>query len=182
MSESNNNKFFEFTNASLLREGSKTTIDSLELLRQQNCECNELSDSETKFEILPPECEYEILVFLYPKNLLLCSQINNRFYNLCELESLWKLQINDKCKEIFKKDTSYDTCKINAKWNTLARKLKPNFKITAFRKGQDVWSYHNKCPTDEQYIDLEQLDLYSDEAKQLELEISNSIELEVSWS
>ena len=66
-------------------------------------------------DIFPNECIYSILLFLNPKYLQLCSQINNNFNQLCQLESLWKNQIENKNNVLFKKDTErnhYRNCKI----------------------------------------------------------------------
>lgn len=61
---------------------------------------------------LPNECIYEIFTFLYPKELLLSYQVNNNFNNLCKLESLWKPFVDNKYKELVKRETYYETCRI----------------------------------------------------------------------
>ena len=61
---------------------------------------------------LPNECMYDILVFLEPKELLLCCQINTNFNNLCKLESLWKLFVDDKYKKLYEEKTYYEVAKI----------------------------------------------------------------------
>ena len=53
--------------------------------------------------IIPNECIYEIFLFLDPEYLQLCAQINNNFKKLCQLDSLWRNQIDDKYNVLFKK-------------------------------------------------------------------------------
>lgn len=63
-------------------------------------------------DILSSECVYEILLYSNPKEILLCSCINNIFNDLCHLESLWRNQNSSKDKDIFNKNSYYETCKL----------------------------------------------------------------------
>lgn len=72
--------------------------------------------------VLSNECIYEILIFLNPKNLQQCSQLNTNFRNLCKLESLWKNQVDMKYQTIFKKNSWYESSKIYCKLSTLIYK------------------------------------------------------------
>ena len=74
-------------------------------------------------DIPPNECIYSILLFLNPKHLHLCGQINNNFYELCQLDSLWKDQIEDKYNELFKKENHYENCKMYYRLNVLRKNL-----------------------------------------------------------
>lgn len=69
------------------------------------------------------ECAYEILLFLPPKELLLCKQINYEFYNLCKLESLWRNQIAEMYTQVFNKSSYYETSKLYHEIDKLGKKL-----------------------------------------------------------
>ena len=71
----------------------------------------------------PNECIYSILLFLDPKCLQLCVQLDNTFHQLCRLESLWRNQIEDKYNTLFKKENYYQNCKLYYQLDTLKNKL-----------------------------------------------------------
>lgn len=73
--------------------------------------------------ILPNECIYEILVLLDPKKLLLCGQMNNNFYGLSQLASLWRNRIDGQYHVLFEKETWYETCKLYHQLDVLNGKL-----------------------------------------------------------
>ena len=75
-------------------------------------------------DILPNEIIYSILLFLNPKHLQLCGQINNNFNELCQLESLWRNQIEDHYNVLFKRKSYYENCKTYYQLDTLNRKFK----------------------------------------------------------
>lgn len=77
--------------------------------------------------LLPTDCIYDILLLLKPKELLLCSQINNDFKNLSSLESLWKIRVNKKFSEIFPGVSHYNICKRYYALVTLRKKLKSKY-------------------------------------------------------
>ena len=74
-------------------------------------------------DMLPNECIYEILLFLNPKYLQLCGQVNNNFNQLCQLDSLWRNQIDDKYNKFFKKESYYKNCKLYYQLNKLKNEL-----------------------------------------------------------
>ena len=52
-------------------------------------------------EILPNECIYEIFQYAYPKDLLLCAQVNNNLNSLGKMESLWQNISKNDCNIFF---------------------------------------------------------------------------------
>lgn len=52
---------------------------------------------------LPNECIYDILLFLHPKYLQLCAQIDDNFNVLCQLDSLWKNKFGNEYNKLFNK-------------------------------------------------------------------------------
>ena len=76
-----------------------------------------------KYEMIPNECIYSILLFLNPKCLQLCGRVNNNFHGLCQLDSLWRNQIDDKYNMLFKKENCYENCKLYYQLNKLKKKL-----------------------------------------------------------
>ena len=79
--------------------------------------------------LLSPECIYEILTFFHPRELLLCSQLNNDFNNLAYLDSLWKIQNGNAHKQLFNKQTYYETCKLYYQLNSLSKKFKMKYTL-----------------------------------------------------
>ena len=75
-------------------------------------------------DIFPNECIYTILLFLNPKQLQLCAQLNNNFHRLYQLDSLWRNQIENKYNVLFKKEKYYENCKLYYRLNTFRRQHK----------------------------------------------------------
>ena len=61
---------------------------------------------------LPSEIVYEILAWLHPRELLMCSQLDGIIRVICFLESLWRTQVGSSCKELFGMDAAYEICKL----------------------------------------------------------------------
>ena len=96
-------------------------------------------------DTFPNECFYEILLLLNPKYLQLCGQINNNFNELCQLESLWRNQIENKYNELFKKNKErnyYKNYKMYYKFSTFRKKLDPS-KINVYRASRLEPFYKN---------------------------------------
>ena len=109
-------------------------------------------------DTFPNECIYSILLFLGPKHLQLCGQVNNNFNGLCQLESLWRNQIEDRYNVLFKKESYYENCKLYYRLYTYKRNLKLPQEI-------------------EQIIAIRNMDLKNDQISRLPEEIKQLIKL-----
>ena len=142
------NKFEEFANDSLLCEAKHYEIV---------CISN--------------ECIYSILLFLNPKHLQLCTQINNTFNQLCQLDSLWRNQIEDKYNVLFKKENCYENCKLYYQLNVFKRKFKVNKPIDKLYKLSKLkFLYQNPNP---EPSEIEQLNLLGN--------FSMNVEVLIEW-
>ena len=126
-------------------------------------------------DIFPNECIYSILLFLNPKHLQLCTQINNNFDQLCQLDSLWKDQIEDKYNVLFKKKNHYENCKLYYQLSVLKEKLILITKIDDLYKMEKLDLRHaqfKKLPREiGQLINLNYLNLQHNQLTQLPEEI-----------
>ena len=74
-------------------------------------------------DILPNDCIYEILTFLKPFDLITCSLVNKNFHQIHKKDTIWKLQIDNKYKDVFKKENWYETYKMYHYISVLIKKL-----------------------------------------------------------
>ena len=95
-------------------------------------------------EGLPNECIYEVLLFLNPKCLQLCAQINNNFNELYQLDSLWRNQIENKYIVLFKKENCYESCKLYYQLCTLRSELELTHPIDDLYNSKSIYLYNNK--------------------------------------
>ena len=94
--------------------------------------------------LLSPECIYEILTFCHPKELLLCSQLNNNFNSLVYLDSLWKTQNGNVHRQLFNKQTYHETCKLYHQLNLLSKKFKKKYTLEKLYNLEIIYLDHNK--------------------------------------
>ena len=134
-------------------------------------------------DILPNECIYSIFLFLNPKYLSLCGQINNNFNQLYQLDSLWRNQIEEQYSLLFKKKNYYENSKLYYQLNKLKNKLEIYNSIEEFYTDNILYLYHNKklkrLPKEMNLlINLKHLQLNSGQFKILSSEFEQLTKLE----
>lgn len=154
-------------------------------------------------DLLPNECIYEIFIYLNPTELMLCYQINNNFYNLIKLESLWKNKKSDQYTKYFNGKTDYETCKIFCQLTKLKKQLLIPYSIELLYFNKELrsnyldlkkiplgltnlitlehldleWNKIKTIPEIGQLTNLQRLNLRGNEINEIPLEIEKLIKL-----
>ena len=134
---------------------------------------------------LSNESLYELFLFLDSNELILCSLTCWNFYVLSRLESLWRSCTDREHKELFGKETWYETCKICRQMDVLCVDLKINMTIADLYTKKIIDASHRQLtalPSDIGHLtNLQQFALDHNKLTALPSEIRHLTNLRELW-